>query len=101
MAGAPSVEHELALSHERYFLFAFALPLVAGAVLEASVVAISDRLDRRRLLAISQTALAASLFAVAFSSDPWALALALAAAGTTSGIGCGVAQAAMIAESDR
>ena len=100
VAGAPSVEHELAFSHERYFFFAFALPLVVAAALEATVVALSDRLDRKRVLAIAQGALAASLFATAISRDAWTLAFALAAAGTTSGVACGVAQAAMIAKSD-
>ena len=101
VAGAPSVEHELALSHARYFFFAFALPLVVAAVLEAGVVAISDRLDRRRVLGAAQASLAASLFAVAVTRTPWAMGLALAAAGTTSGIACGVAQATLIATSDR
>ena len=101
VAGAPSVEHELALTHSHYFFFAFALPLVVAAVVEGSVVAISDRLDRRRVLSVSQAALAASLFAVAITNEPWTMGLALAAAGTASGIACSAAQATMITTSDR
>ncbi|HEY1694071.1 MAG TPA: MFS transporter [Polyangiaceae bacterium] len=97
VAGAPSVEHELRLSHRGYVLFAFALPLVAAAVLEAGVALLSDVWDRARLVVLGQATLALSLAFTAWTSSPWGLTLGLALAGATSGVACSAAQAILVA----
>ncbi len=101
MAGAPSVEHELGLDHRGYFVFAFAVPLVIAAVLEAGVAAWSDFVSRRKLMAGAQLVLAASLALAGVTHRAWGLAIALAVAGTASGIACGAAQALMLEEDSR
>ena len=97
MSGAPSVERELALSHWGYLTFAFALPLVAAAVLEAGLALLSDVCGRVRLVVLGQGALAGALFYAAWTSSPWGLTLGLALAGASSGIACGAAQALLVA----
>ncbi|MGA7123620.1 MAG: hypothetical protein WBY94_26185 [Polyangiaceae bacterium] len=84
MSGAPSVERELALSHRGYVAFAFALPLVAAAALEAGIALLSDAWGRDRLIVLGQGVLAASLFFTAFARTPAGLALGLALAGAAS-----------------
>jgi MFS family permease len=99
VSGAPSVEHELALTHRGYVVFAFSLPLVAAALFEAGLALLSDVWGRARLVALGQGALAAALFFTAWTSSPWGLTLGLAAAGAASGVACGAAQALLIASS--
>jgi MFS family permease len=96
VSGAPSVEHELALSHRGYLAFAFVLPLVAAALLEAGLALLSDVVERARLIVLGQAALAAALFFTAWTSNPWGLTLGLAFAGASSGVACGAAQALLI-----
>ncbi len=91
------MEHELALSHRGYVAFAFALPLVAAAVLEAGLALLSDVWGRARLVVLGQGALGAALFFTAWTSSPWGLTLGLALAGASSGVACGAAQALLIA----
>ena len=99
MSGAPSVEHELGLSHRGYVAFAFALPLVVAAALEAGIALLSDVWSRPRLVVLGQAALAASLAFTAWTSSPWGLTLGLALAGASSGVACGAAQALLFASS--
>jgi FSR family fosmidomycin resistance protein-like MFS transporter len=101
VTGAPSVEHELALSHAAYVVAVFAAPLLVAAALEAGVALASDRLERRRLVVAGQAALAASLFAAAWTRTAWGLAIALAVAGTASGVACGAAQAILVGTDPR
>jgi MFS family permease len=100
VAGAPSVEGELALSHRAYVAVTFALPLVGAAVLEAGVALLSDVWGRGRLVAIAQWALSASLVGAACASSPLELAAALAFAGASSGAACGAAQALLVTSSN-
>jgi MFS family permease len=97
VSGAPSVEHELALSHRGYLTFAFALPLVGAALLEAGLALLSDICGRARLVVLGQVALAAALLFTAWTSDPWSLAFGLALAGASSGVACGAAQGLLFA----
>ena len=99
MSGAPSVEHELALTHRGYVAFAFALPLIAAAVLEAGIALLSDVWSRPRLVVLGQGALAAALAFTAWTSSAWGLTLGLALAGASSGVACGAAQALLFASS--
>lgn len=101
MTGAPAVEHDLGLSHARYLLLAFALPLVVAAVLEGAIALVSDRTDRRRLLLAGQAVLAASLLLLAWVRSAWGLTLGLAVAGTSSGVASGAAQALLLSADGR
>jgi MFS family permease len=101
VTGAPSVEHELSLSHTQYVTLAFAAPLLVAAVLEGGIALFSDVADRRKLVVGGQAALAGSLLFLAWSRSAWALAFGLALAGTSSGVACGAAQALMLAEDPR
>ncbi len=96
MAGAPSVERELALSHRGYALVVFAAPLVIAAALESAVALASDALDRRRLITRGQAVLAAALISAAWARSPVALALDLAVAGAASGVACSAAQGLLV-----
>jgi fucose permease len=97
VSGAPSVEHELALSHRGYVAFAFALPLVAAAALEAGIALLSDVWSRGRLVVVGQGVLAAALFFTSWTSSAWGFTLGLALAGASSGVACGAAQALLFA----
>jgi MFS family permease len=97
VSGAPSVEHELALSHGGYLAFVYALPLALAALLEAGTALFSDVWSRPRLIVLGQASLAASLFLAAWTSSPWGLTLGLAFAGAASGVACGAAQALLVA----
>jgi MFS family permease len=96
VAGAPSVERELALSHRGYALVVFAAPLVIAAGLESAVAFASDALDRRRLITIGQAVLAAALFSAAWAKSAVALTLDLAVAGAASGVACSAAQGLLV-----
>jgi FSR family fosmidomycin resistance protein-like MFS transporter len=96
VTGAPSVEHELGLSHAAYVVAVFAAPLLVAAGLEAAVALASDRWERRRLVVGGQAGLAVSLLAAAWTPSAWGLAIALALAGTASGVACGAAQAILV-----
>jgi MFS family permease len=96
VAGAPSVELELGLSHRGYAAFAFALPLIAAAALEAGLALLSDLWDRTRLVVLGQAVLAASLAFTAWTTSPWGLTFGLALAGASSGVACGAAQALLV-----
>jgi MFS family permease len=97
VSGAPSVEHELALSHRGYVAFAFAIPLVVAAVLEAALALLSDVWGRARIVVFGQGALGAALLFTAYTASPWGLTFGLALAGASSGVACGAAQAALVA----
>jgi len=99
VSGAPSVERELALSHLGYVAFAFAVPLVAAAAIEAGIALLSDVWGRARLVVLGEGVLAASLFFTASARTPEGLALGLALAGAASGVSCGAAQALLVASS--
>jgi MFS family permease len=99
VSGAPSVERELGLSHRGYVAFAFVLPLVAAAALEAGVALLSDVWGRARLVVLGQGALAASLSLAAWTTSRWGLTLGLALAGASSGVACGAAQALLFTSS--
>jgi MFS family permease len=100
VSGAPSVEQELGLSHGAYAAFVFVGPQIVAAVLEGAVALLSDALDRRKLVAAGQLALAASLLAAGCARSAWTLTFALAVAGAASGIACGAGQALVVLEDD-
>jgi FSR family fosmidomycin resistance protein-like MFS transporter len=97
VTGAPSVEHELGLSHTGYVALAFVAPLVLAAALESVIALHSDHWDRRRLVVWGQAALAGSLLVVGLTHSPWGFTLGLAVAGASSGVACGAAQALLVA----
>ncbi len=101
VAGAPSVEGTLGLTHRGYVLFAFVLPLVAAAILEALIAVRSDAGGRPGLVVAGQCGLAASLLFTAWTRSPWGLTVGLALAGTSSGVACGAAQALLVTASRR
>ncbi|MGH7438220.1 MAG: MFS transporter, partial [Polyangiaceae bacterium] len=96
VAGAPSVERELALSHRAYATVVFSVPLVLAAAIEGAVAYVSDRADRRRLVVAGQAGLATALLVAACTRSPAGLALALTLAGAASGIACNAAQAQLV-----
>jgi MFS family permease len=96
VAGAPSVERELGLSHKGYTVVVFAAPLVIAAALESAVAFASDALDRRRLVVAGQAVLAVALLSAALTTSAAALTLDLAVAGAASGVACGAAQALLV-----
>jgi MFS family permease len=96
VSGAPSVEHELGLSHGAYVELVFAVPLVLAAVLEAGVALLSDVWGRRRLILLGQAGLAASLVFVSWTTSGWGLTIGLAVAGAASGVACGAAEATLV-----
>src|SRR6185295_4129309 len=57
---------------------------------------LSDRVERRRLLAGGLGVLSASLALCALSEHGWSLSLGLALAGAASGVACGAAQAEIV-----
>jgi MFS family permease len=96
VSGAPSVEHELALSHRAYVELVFAVPLILAGLLEAAVALGSDVWSRRRLVTAGQGVLAIALAFVAWTTSGWGLALGLALAGAASGVACGAAEATLV-----
>src|SRR5262245_60177893 len=72
-------------------------PGVVGLVLESAVLAWSDRLDRRPLLAAALAAMAITSFGAALAPGPMTLAVGLGLWGTACGIAGGVAETALIA----
>jgi MFS family permease len=96
VSGAPSVEHELALSHAAYAAAVFAGPLLIASVLEVALALLSDVLDRRRFVVGGQAALAGALLWVAWTRTTWGLTIGLALAGASSGAACGAAQAILV-----
>jgi hypothetical protein len=96
VCGAPSVEHELGLSHRGYLLCAFAFPLMLAAALEAGVALAFDVFCPARLVLFGQAALAAALAFAAWTPRAWGLTLALAVAGASSGVACSASQALLV-----
>jgi MFS family permease len=96
VSGAPSVEHELGLSHRAYVAFVFAIPLIIAALLEAGVAFLSDVWGRERLVVLGQGVLAMALLWAAWTADAWGLAVGLALAGASSGVACGATQALLV-----
>jgi MFS family permease len=101
VVGAPSVEHELGLSHRAYVLECFVGPLLVAAALESGISLLSDAWGRWRLVLAGQAALAASLAFLAWSNSAWGLTVGLALAGTTSGVACSAAQALLVVSDPR
>jgi MFS family permease len=98
VSGAPSVEHELGLSHTGYVTLAFAVPLVLAAMVESGIAVYSDVWDRRRLTIIGQGTLAISLTLLACTKSAWVFTVALTFAGAGSGVACSAAQAMLVTD---
>jgi MFS family permease len=101
VCGAPSVEHELALSHSAYVALAFAAPLLVAALLEGGIALLSDVWERRILVLGGQVALAAALSFLGWTRSPWGLTIGLAMAGAASGIACSSSQALLVVADPR
>jgi MFS family permease len=97
VSGAPSVEHELGLSHTGYVTLAFVAPVIVAAAIEAVIAAKSDAWDRRKLMVAGQAVLAVALGVLAITRNTWVFTGALALAGAGSGVGCATAQAILVA----
>ena len=61
MVAASDVERAFGLGHASYTLLVFALPLLLAAPIEAPIALLSDRVERRRVLAAGLGALSGSL----------------------------------------
>lgn len=96
VVAAPSVEQEQLVSHRGYVLLVFAGPLLLASLLEAGFALVSDRVPRRRLVALGLMALSGSLALCALAESATLLSLALGVAGTASGVACGAAQAELV-----
>src|SRR5882724_11086603 len=97
VVGAPSVEREQGLGHAGYTVAVFAGPMVFGAVIEAAVLPLSDRMAKRRFAGAALCVLSAALAVCALATTAWMLSAGLALAGAASGAACGTAQAELIA----
>lgn len=100
VAGAPELGGEFALGGAGLGLALLTAPIALGVVLEAPVLAWSDRADRRPVVAAALLAMALTSLAAAVATGPYALALALGLWGTACGVASGAAQAALVAGSD-
>jgi MFS transporter, FSR family, fosmidomycin resistance protein len=96
VVAAPAVEDEHGLEHRGYALLVFAVPFLLSSLLEAGFALLSDRVPRRRLIALGLLGLAASLGLCAWAPSVALLALGLGCAGTASGVACGAAQAELV-----
>jgi FSR family fosmidomycin resistance protein-like MFS transporter len=76
----------------------FAVPFLLSSLFEAAVALLSDRVPRRRLIALGLLGLAASLGLCAWAPSVALLALGLGCAGTASGVACGAAQAELVTQ---
>jgi MFS family permease len=99
VVAAPDVEEKHALGHAGYTFWIFALPLLLSALIEAPLALYSDRLGRRRVLALCTLGLGSSLVLGGVAHAPWLFALALALAGAASGAACAAAQGELVASS--
>ena len=97
VVAAPGIEAAHGVGHDAYAFFVFFGPALLATLVESPLSAMSDRLDRARVLRTSSYVLSASLFACALARAPWQLTLALASAGASSGVACAVAQSALVA----
>lgn len=97
VVGAPAVEREFDIDHAVYTSAVFVLPTLLAAAIEAGLMLLMDRVDRRVFLWLGLAMLAASLGASALAPSAWWLSLGLASAGAASGAACGAAQAELIA----
>lgn len=77
----------------------FALPVLFAASIEAPLALASDRLDRKRVLALGMLVLGAALLLAGWAPNPWLFSIALACAGAASGAACAAAQSELIASS--
>lgn len=96
VVAAPAVEDEHGLEHRGYALLVFAVPFLVSSLLEAALALLSDRVPRRRLIALGLLGLSASLGLCAWAPSVALLALGLGCAGTASGVACGAAQAELV-----
>lgn len=98
MLAAAEVRGDLELSATVVAGALLAAPMLGGVGLESLVLAASDRMDRRRVVAAALVAMALGQLAVAFAPNAVLLALALAAWGTACGIATGAAEAMLVAQ---
>jgi MFS family permease len=96
VVGAPAVEREQGLGHGGYTLAVFAGPMLFGALIEAAVMPLSDRVSRRRFTAAALALLGASLVVCALATNTWMFSAGLSLAGAASGAACGTAQAGLL-----
>jgi MFS family permease len=96
VVAAPGIEADYGASHTGYAFFVFFGPALLATLVESPIAAMSDRLDRARLLRVSSYVLAASLVFCALARAPWQLTLALASAGASSGVACASSQSALV-----
>lgn len=100
VAGAPEVGAEFALGGASLGLALLTAPIALGVLLEAPVLAWSDRHDRRPVIAGALLAMSLTSLAAALATGPVGLALALGLWGTACGIASGAAQAALVTGAD-
>jgi predicted MFS family arabinose efflux permease len=95
--GAPDVGLDLALDGLGLGAALLAVPALISIALEAGLLAATDRIDRRPLLAGALAVTALSSLIAAFSPNAAVLSLALGVWGTAGGVAEGAAQAALVA----
>ncbi|MBA2321422.1 MAG: MFS transporter [Deltaproteobacteria bacterium] len=99
VVGAPEIQVDLALGPFAIGAVLLALPGFVSLLLEATLLASTDRIDRRPLLAGALAGTAATSLLAAMAWSPWTLVLALGVWGTANGIAFGAGQAALVAAS--
>lgn len=94
--GAPDVRTAFGLRYETAALVLFALPRLAGLLLEAPLYVLADRFPRKPFVVGGLGALGLFLAVAGASPNSLTFGLALALAGATSGIGVNLAQATLV-----
>lgn len=97
MVGASSIADDLAID-TGLTLFAIVLagPTALALLLEPWIHALSDRIERRRLLDLGLAGCAVCLSLAASAEGPLTVALAIAGWGLATGVACGVAQSLLV-----
>lgn len=94
--GAPQIRDTFALSYSKAALVLLVLPEICSFVLEPPLFVLSDRIGKRRLVIGGLFALGAAFFAAGVSPNVILFSAALILIFPASGLGVGLAQAALI-----
>lgn len=100
VVGAPSVDAALTGGALVLAGALFSVPGLVGYVLESAVVALSDRLPRRALVASALVCMSVSLALAAILPGAAGIAIALGVWGTAAGIAEGVAETALVLDQE-
>jgi predicted MFS family arabinose efflux permease len=96
VAGAPELDAELVGGTLVLAMTLLSAPALLGLALEAAVLAWTDRVERRPILAGALGVMAAATVTASVAEHPLVLAAALGIWGTAAGVAEGIAEAALV-----